>query len=266
MDKKPLGNFELSEKLSSEVDPIIPNLGRSVEEIPLSQLDLEDNTFQTRGLANLEGLVKSIEVEGQQNPVLLRLKPDKKWQIIAGFRRIGAIRQLNREEVKTRLFDELSDEEAVKLSILDNLYQEGLSRGEIREYQEKLRVKGVLNPDIESFLQGKMAAVAISPTPEKEAEEKKAEEEKAEEEKAEEEKAEEEKAEEEKEEEEEEEEEEGIIYLEDLISEVYQRLSEAARGLDQLYPYWKEVSVEEREDIITQCQYIKEMLPFLKRE
>ncbi len=85
MDKKPLGNFELSEKLSSEVDPIIPNLGRSVEEIPLSQLDLEDNTFQTRGLANLEGLVKSIEVEGQQNPVLLRLKPDKKWQIIAGF-------------------------------------------------------------------------------------------------------------------------------------------------------------------------------------
>jgi ParB-like chromosome segregation protein Spo0J len=250
VDKKPLGNFDLSEKLSSEVDPIIPNVGRSVEEVPLSQLDLEDDTFQTRELANLEGLVKSIEVEGQQNPVLLRLKPDKKWQIIAGFRRIGAIKQLNRQEVKTRLFDELSDEEAVKLSILDNLYQEGLNRGEIKEYQEKLRVKGILNPDIESFLQGKMEVVAISPTPEKEAEEKGAEEEKAEEEQA----------------KEEETEEEGVIYLEDLISEVYQRLSEAARGLDQLYPYWKEVSAEEREDIITQCQYIQDLLPFLKKE
>lgn len=244
MARKPLGNFNLSGKLSSEVEPIIPNVGRSVEEIPLSQLDLEDDTFQTRELSNLEGLTESIESEGQQTPVLLRLKPDEKWQIVAGFRRIGALKQLNREGIKARLFDELSDEEAVELSILDNLYQEGLSREEIEKYQGRLREKGILNPNIESFLQGKMAAVSLSPAPIRATEE-----------------------EEEKEEEEGEEEgEEDVVYLEDLLSETYERLSEAAKGLDGLYPYWKEVSGEEREDIIAQCQYIHDLLPFLKKE
>ncbi len=250
MDKKPLGDFNLSDKLSSEIESIIPNVGRSVEEIPLSQLDLEDDTFQTRELANLEGLTKSIEAEGQQNPVLLRLKPDKKWQIVAGFRRIGALKQLKREEVKARLFDELSDEEAVELSILDNLYQEGLSEEEIKKYQEKLREKGILNPNIESFLQGKIAAVAISLTPKKEAEEEEREEEEKEEE----------------EKEEKEKEEEGVIYLEDLLSETYERLSEAARELERLYPHWEDVSGEEKEDIIAQCQYIHDLLPLLKKE
>jgi len=104
-----------------------------------------------------------------------------------------------------------------------------------------------LNPNIESFLQGKMAAVSLSPAPIRETEEG-------------------EEKEEEEEEKEEEEGEEDVVYLEDLLSETYERLSEAAKGLDRLYSYWKEVSGEEREDIIAQCQYIHDLLPFLKKE
>jgi len=124
--KNPLGDFNLSGELSAEIEPLVPNVGRSVEEISLSQLDLEDDTFQTRELSNLEGLKESIELEGQQPPVLLRLNPDEKWQIVAGFRRISALKQLKREGIKARLFYELDDEEAVVRSIIVNVYHEGV--------------------------------------------------------------------------------------------------------------------------------------------
>ncbi|UCD84858.1 MAG: ParB N-terminal domain-containing protein [Deltaproteobacteria bacterium] len=256
MVKKPLGDIDFSDNLGSDIELIVPNMGRTVEEVPIFQIYLEDDTFQIREPVRLEGLTGSIEAAGQQNPVILRRKSDEKWQILTGFRRIRALRDLKKEVIKACLFDELSDEEAVKLGILDNLYREELSKEEIERYQEKLREKGILNPNIESFLQEKMAIVSYTPTSKKEVEE---EEKKA----VEEEKVE---VEAEVEEEEREEEEEGVIYLEDLISGTREKLTEVAEGLDQLYQYWEEVSSEEREDIIAQCQYIHDLLPFLKNE
>ena len=78
---------------------------------------LEDNDFT--------GLVSSIEMRGQDEPVTLR--PYKgKLQLIAGFRRYAALRKLGHKTIKA-FIRELNDNEARALNVRENTARNNLS-------------------------------------------------------------------------------------------------------------------------------------------
>ncbi len=95
--------------------------GLTIKEVPVSKIDLEDDQFRFRVNLRTSDLAESIAHNGQQFPVVLRRKESGKYQIISGFRRLGAIGQLRWEKVKAVVRKDLEDDAvACRMSILEN--------------------------------------------------------------------------------------------------------------------------------------------------
>ena len=60
---------------------------KTIQKIPLQQIDLSDDTFSVNYLPDLQKLRSSIQEIGLIQPVLLRKKSDA-YQIVCGFRRV----------------------------------------------------------------------------------------------------------------------------------------------------------------------------------
>jgi len=92
-----------------------------VEPVRLEDIDLEDATFRFRVSIRVADLVDSIRQHGQQAPVLLRRVPDRpRLQVVSGFRRLAAIQKLGWPTVNALILEDLSDEQAWKVSVLEN--------------------------------------------------------------------------------------------------------------------------------------------------
>ena len=95
--------------------------GGTRSDVSLGDIDLDDTTFQFRLSLRIGDLARSIGETGQQFPVLLRRRAGKKLQVVSGFRRIAAIRQLRGTTVSAVVRDDLDDDaEACRISILEN--------------------------------------------------------------------------------------------------------------------------------------------------
>ena len=95
--------------------------------ISLSEIDFDNTEFCFRVDFNLNNLKEDIEVNGQQFPVVLRRQKDVgRYQIISGFRRCNALRELENTEVKAMVRD-LGDDEAYYLSYTENDKRKNLS-------------------------------------------------------------------------------------------------------------------------------------------
>ena len=94
---------------------------RVVEAVNLADIDLEDTRFRFRVTLRVGDLVESIQKHGQQVPVILRRNPDRPLlQVVSGFRRIAAIRRIGWTTVNALVLEDLSDEQAWKVSVLEN--------------------------------------------------------------------------------------------------------------------------------------------------
>lgn len=94
---------------------------RVVEAVNLADIDLEDTRFRFRVTLRVGDLVESIQNHGQQVPVILRRNPDRPGlQVVSGFRRIAAIRRIGWTTVNALVLENLSDEQAWKVSVLEN--------------------------------------------------------------------------------------------------------------------------------------------------
>lgn len=96
------------------IDQLLLNSGILIEEVHLSSLDTADRTFAL-GTDDVDLLEESMARDGQLDPVIARRKGER-WQVIDGFRRLAAAQHLGWERVKVRLFDQLSDEDAARMS------------------------------------------------------------------------------------------------------------------------------------------------------
>ena len=76
-----------------------------IQNTPLDQIDLSDETFSINFMPDLERLRSSIQEMGVIQPVLLREKP-KGYQIISGFRRIGVVQGLGHTGIVSRVIQE----------------------------------------------------------------------------------------------------------------------------------------------------------------
>ncbi len=73
------------------------------QEIPLTAVDLEDHTFVVPGASDLTRLLTSMREVGLLNPPWLRARPDARWQVVAGLKRLRAAAELGWQSLPARL-------------------------------------------------------------------------------------------------------------------------------------------------------------------
>lgn len=88
----------------------------AVVELPLEAIELDD-TFQFRMRLDVAALEADIRDHGQHFPVVVRPRGDL-YQLVCGFRRVAALRNLGRPALA--VVRELSDSDAMRLSWAEN--------------------------------------------------------------------------------------------------------------------------------------------------
>jgi ParB family chromosome partitioning protein len=118
-----------------------PTVGEAVQQIPVG--DIEPNPFQTRiqvDEQSLNELADSIKVQGVLQPIVLRKVADGRLQLVAGQRRWLASQRAGKEAVPA-IVRQLSDEQAIELTIIENLQREDLNPLDQASAFEKLSSK-----------------------------------------------------------------------------------------------------------------------------
>jgi ParB family chromosome partitioning protein len=118
--------------------PVAETEGGKPKEIPLEQLDR--NPFQTRSRMNeeqLEELAASISANGVVQPILVRPIANGRFQLIAGERRWRAS-QLAGKTTIPAILRQVSDEQAMEITIVENLQRADLNPMEQSRAYERL--------------------------------------------------------------------------------------------------------------------------------
>jgi ParB family chromosome partitioning protein len=131
------------DSLLPRVQPVAPaakadNEGGKPREIPIDQIDR--NPFQTRSRMNegqLEELASSIRANGVVQPILVRPIASGRFQLIAGERRWRAS-QLAGKETIPAILRQVSDEQAMEITIVENLQRADLNPMEQARAFERL--------------------------------------------------------------------------------------------------------------------------------
>ena len=116
----------------------------AVSFVPLSAVS-DDPTFRLREEGDVGLLAASIGRLGQLAPIELRPLPaaadgegGPRYQIVAGFRRLAALRMLMRERVLARVHDRLDDDDAWAIALTAALVTEPLARRGVEALRARL--------------------------------------------------------------------------------------------------------------------------------
>jgi hypothetical protein len=118
-----------------------------VEFVSLEAVVVE-SMFKLRDEGDVSTLASSIGRLGQLVPIELRSLPateegaPSRWQVVAGFRRVAALRLLQRDRVLARLHQELSDEDAWGLALGQALLTEPLLEADLESLRQKILESG----------------------------------------------------------------------------------------------------------------------------
>jgi len=128
---------------------------KGIQKILINQIDLSDETFSVNYLPDLHRLRSSIEQIGMMQPVFLRKKLGG-YQIVCGFRRISVMKELEKLEIESRVFEdkEMDEFHLFSLSLQENLTTRGFNVVEEAIALEKLIHYFQIHPDtvIHTFL------------------------------------------------------------------------------------------------------------------
>jgi hypothetical protein len=219
----------------------------AVEFVPLADVS-EDQTFRLREGGDVADLATSIGRLGQLAPVELRLRPGAapgtpRWQVVAGFRRLEALRLLQRDRVLARLHEALPDEDAWALAAVHALLTEPLGAAQLESLRQTLRAAGVawadhlvddaqvrapVPPELREafhlFLRQR------KPAPEEEGD--------------------------------------GTVEVtpEEVVREILRRLYELNVDLAAAWEAWKDLPPEGRRQVVEQARYLYELFPFMEKK
>lgn len=119
--------------------------------IAIERIDTDD-TYKLRPEGEVDKLATDIARVGQLFPIDVRLKPPDRFQVITGFRRVRALRFLQREKVLARLHTDLSDEDALLLALASAIHQEPLPREQVSHVKDRLERESRLTPILRDML------------------------------------------------------------------------------------------------------------------
>jgi ParB family transcriptional regulator, chromosome partitioning protein len=151
--------------LPPRVVPTQPALSRPIHVeqglLALEQLDTDD-AFRLRDEGDVSRLAQDIARLGQLFPVEVRAQGER-FQLVCGFRRVAALRFLQRDKVLARIHTELSDEDALLVALADGLHAEPLSAEELVALRERLAAEDRLGPAASDMLAQALGGGELSP-------------------------------------------------------------------------------------------------------
>ncbi len=112
--------------------------GETVREIPIEMIDR--NPYQTRmrfDEAALAELAASISASGVIQPIMVRPQPNGRFQLIAGERRWMASQRAGKKTIPA-IAKQVSNEQAMEITIIENLQREDLNAMEQARAYERL--------------------------------------------------------------------------------------------------------------------------------
>jgi ParB family chromosome partitioning protein len=112
--------------------------GEMIRELPVEQIDR--NPYQTRirfDETAMAELAESIKTSGVVQPILVRPQPDGRFQLIAGERRWIASQRAGKTTVPA-IVKQVSNEQAMEMTIIENLQREDLNAMEQARAFERL--------------------------------------------------------------------------------------------------------------------------------
>jgi len=137
--RKALGRGLESLLPATRPEPVGPTVlsGQSVRDLPVTEID--PNPYQTRTQFDeqaLNELAASILANGVVQPIVVR-PHDGRFQLIAGERRWRAAKKVGRESIPA-VIKQVSNEQAMEMTIVENLQREGLNPMEEARAFERL--------------------------------------------------------------------------------------------------------------------------------
>jgi len=132
--------------------------------IAIDRID-EDRVFQLRPEGDLSLLATDLARLGQLFPVDLRFRAPDRFQIICGFRRVAALRFLQRDRVLARVHMDLSDEDAWLMALASAIHGQAVSAESLTAVRDRLQAEGKLDGAIKDMVE-KALAVDESLAPE----------------------------------------------------------------------------------------------------
>lgn len=112
--------------------------------LPLERLT-DDTTWRLRPEGEVSQLATDVARLGQLFPVDVRPVADR-FELVCGFRRVAALRFLQREQVLARVHPHLSDEDALLLSLAAAIHGAPVGREALGALRERLEAEGRLTP------------------------------------------------------------------------------------------------------------------------
>lgn len=135
--------------------------------INIEQIKIEDRIRKDFG--NIQELADDIKQNGLINPPVVMQESDNTYTLLAGERRIRALKLLGYKQVEVRTWKSLNDEEKLNIEISENEARKDFSKSERMEYALRLakieglkaeeRMKSGKEAPTEIFPQGKQGEV-----------------------------------------------------------------------------------------------------------
>lgn len=223
-DSQPLDGPDAPEVPSDET--VIPHHFDAPVMIALERLD-NDETFLVRSRESLEdisGLATDIARLGQLFPIDVRVVEADRLQIVSGFRRVEALRFLQREKVVARLHTDLTDDDATLMSLAAAIHSRSVEPEALSATRLSLRSAGRLTAAARDMLD-KALATESSLAPENVDEE---------------------------------------VDADELAGDVTMRLGQCNQDLSLLADVFEELDGERRTALLEQLRYSVELVTFLE--
>lgn len=121
-----------------------------IEEINISLIDnFKDHPFKVLDNEELQSLENSIKDNGLMEAVILRQKPNGRYEMISGHRRLLACKKLGLETIPSRIRN-LTDDEATIYMVDSNLHREKLLPSE-KAFAYKMKYEAMKHQGIKTF-------------------------------------------------------------------------------------------------------------------
>ncbi len=194
--------------------------------LPLDLLE-DDLTFLVREadeLDDVSGLATDLARLGQLFPIDVRVHGPDQFQVVTGFRRVAALRFLQREKVLARLHTELSDADAMLMALASAIHSKNVEATSLAAVRERLEREGLLSAAARDMFE-KALATESSLGPEQVEEE---------------------------------------VDADELAGDVTVRLGECNQDLALLADVFDQLDDEKKDELLRQLRYSAELVTFLE--
>src|SRR6266851_669636 len=93
----------------------------SIQDIDISEFNTRKDLIDGQADSTLDDLARSIEKQGLLSPITVYRKPDSRYALIAGQRRLLACRKLGRMTIPAIVRAALDANEATAISLVENV-------------------------------------------------------------------------------------------------------------------------------------------------